>query len=178
MGNQSKPTVSAMDHKPDHKPTEPAMTARQPLHEYLSARVAAGREAPWIAMSAEKSWKPLRFLEGGRGFVELLRMQPGAIMPLHRHTGEIHAYNLSGTRTLCTGEVIGPGDYVFEPPGNTDWWRVSGEEEMTALVVVMGAVEFLGPGGVVTARADAASQRHAYRTWCAEHGLRELDLAE
>ena len=42
-------------------------------------------------------------------------MQPGAIMPLHRHTGEIHAYNLAGTRTLCTGEVIGPGDYVFEP---------------------------------------------------------------
>ncbi len=155
------------------------MTARQcPIDDFLPARVAAGGDTPWIPMSAEKSWKPLRFLAGGRGFVELLRMAPGAIMPLHRHTGEIHAYNLAVTRTLCTGEVIGPGDYVYEPPGNTDWWRVTGDAEMTALVVVIGAVEFLGPGGVVTSRADAHSQRHAYEAWCAESGLPVLDLAE
>jgi len=153
-------------------------TIRRPIDDFLPARVAAAKDTPWIPMSHEKAWKPLRFLEGGRGFVELLRMQPGAIMPLHRHTGEIHAYNLAGTRTLCTGEVIGPGDYVYEPPGNTDWWRVTGEEEMTALVVVIGAVEFLGPGNTVIARADAHSQRAAYETWCAGHGLPVLDLSE
>ena len=155
------------------------MTAhRRPIDAFLPARVAAAGDTPWIPMSPEKSWKPLRFLEDGRGFVELLRMKPGAIMPLHRHSGEIHAYNLAGTRTLCTGEVIGPGDYVYEPPGNTDWWRVTGDVEMTALVVVIGAVAFLGPGNVVTSRADAHSQRRQYEAWCAENGLPVLDLSE
>ena len=45
-------------------------------------------------------------------------------------------------------------------------------------VVVMGVVEFLGPGGVATSGADAHSQRHAYEAWCAEHGLAVLDLSE
>ena len=153
-------------------------THRRPIDDFLPARIAAAKHTPWIPMSPEKSWKPLRFLKDGRGFVELLRMRPGAIMPLHRHTGDIHAYNLAGTRTLCTGEVIGPGDYVYEPAGNTDWWRVTGAEEMTALVVVMGVVEFLGPGNTVVSRADAHSQRAAYEAWCAEHGSGMLDLSE
>ena len=148
-----------------------------PRREFLPARIGPG-EAPWIPMSAEKSWKPLRFFRDGRGFVELLRMAPGAVMPLHRHTGEIHAYNLTGHRTLCTGEVIGPGDYVYEPPGNTDWWKVTGDAEMTALVVVMGTVEFLGPGDVVKSRADAHSQLQAYREHCARHGVPMLDLMD
>jgi quercetin dioxygenase-like cupin family protein len=51
---------------------------------------------------------------GNRGFVELLRFEPRSFSPLHRHTGEVHAFNLEGSRKLCTGELIGPGDYVYE----------------------------------------------------------------
>jgi quercetin dioxygenase-like cupin family protein len=87
-------------------------------------------------------------------------MVPGAVMPLHRHTGEIHAYNLTGSRQLCTGEVIGPGDYVYEPPGNVDWWKIVGDEPMVALVVIMDTVEFSAQ--VVRARASAETQLKAY----------------
>lgn len=148
------------------------------LIDYLPARISGHAAAPWIPASPQKQWKPLRFFADDRGFVELLRMTPGAVMPLHRHTGEIHAYNLAGQRQLCTGEVIGPGDYVYEPPGNTDWWKVVGGEPMTALVVVMGAVEFLGPGEVVNARASAQTQLAAYRDYCQQHGLPVLDLID
>ncbi|MDR0184577.1 cupin domain-containing protein [Lysobacter arvi] len=151
-------------------------SSRTPLPDFLPARVAAAGDTPWIPVSAEKSWKPLRFLPDGRGFVELLRMTPGAVMPLHRHTGEIHAYNLTGSRTLCTGEVVGPGDYVYEPPGNTDWWKVTGTEEMVALVVVMGAVEFVDAAGNVKSRADAHSQWESYLDHCRRHGWPVLDL--
>ena len=105
-------------------------------------------------------------------------MDAGVVMPLHRHTGEIHAYNLSGTRELCTGELIGPGDYVYEPPGNTDWWKIVGTEPLLALVVVMGTVEFLGPGGVVHARASATTQFAEYQRYCHEKGLEMVDLVE
>lgn len=149
------------------------------LIEYLPARIGNSAALPWIpSASAGKSSKPLRFFSGDRGFVELLRMEPGVVMPLHRHTGEIHAYNLSGSRMLCTGEVIGQGDYVYEPPGNVDWWKIVGDEPMVALVIVMGAVEFLGPGGAVRFRASAQTQLAEYEGYCAAHGLAMQDLVD
>jgi quercetin dioxygenase-like cupin family protein len=154
-------------------------TAFDALTEYLPARFSATADLPWIPSATPgKSSKPLRFLADDRGFVELLRMEPGVVMPLHRHTGEIHAYNLAGSRKLCTGEVIGPGDYVYEPPGNTDWWKIVGAETMVALVIVMGAVEFVGPGGSVRARASASTQLAEYERYCREQGLPMQDLVE
>lgn len=149
------------------------------LRDYLPARISASADLPWIPSStAGKYAKPLRFFADDRGFVELLRMDPGVAMPLHRHSGEIHAYNLSGTRQLCTGELIGPGDYVFEPPGNVDWWKIVGDEPMLALVVVMGTVEFIGPGDSVRLRVTAATQRAEYERYCREHRWPVRDLTD
>lgn len=151
---------------------------RETLHKFLPARFIANDATPWIpsAMSG-KSARPLCFLAGDQGFVELLRMEPGVVMPLHRHSGEVHAYNLTGRRQLCTGEIIGPGDYVYEPPGNEDWWKIVGGEPMVALVIVMGEVEFLGPGGSVRARVSAATQRAEYEAWCCDNRLLVRDLS-
>jgi len=149
------------------------------LREYLPARFSTTADLPWIPSATQgKASKPLRFFADDRGFVELLRMEPGVVMPLHSHTGEIHAYNLSGSRELCTGEIIGPGDYVYEPPGNIDWWKIVGDEPMVALVIVMGTVEFLGPGGIVRARASASTQLAEYESHCREHGLPIHDLMD
>jgi quercetin dioxygenase-like cupin family protein len=133
---------------------------------------------PWVPLSAGKSFKPLRFLGGDRGFVELLRLEPGTAIPLHRHTGEVHAFNLEGSRRLHTGEIVGPGDYVFEPAGNTDSWSVVGDVPLVVFVVVMGAVEYLGPDGSVTARYTAQSLLDAYREHCAANGLELRDLVD
>lgn len=149
------------------------------FREYLPARFAVTAEVPWIPSATPgKSARPLRFLAGNRGFVELLRMEPGVVMPMHRHAGEIHAYNISGSRRLCTGEVIGPGDYVYEPSGNADWWKIVGDETMVALVVVMGRVEFLAPDGSVRACVTADTQWSEYERYCREQGLPVMDLRE
>lgn len=126
---------------------------------------------PWIPAATPGKWaRPLRFL-GDRGFVELLRMTPGTVMPLHRHTGEVHVYQLAGQRRLGSGELLGPGDYVYEPAGNVDWWEAVGEDDLLALAVVMGTVEFLAPGGEVCGRADVHTQRADYLRHCRAHGL-------
>ena len=101
-------------------------------------------------------------MRDNRGFVELLRLEPGAAIPLHRHTGEVHAFNLQGTRELCTGERVGPGDYVYEPAGNVDAWKAMGETPLIVFVVVMGAVEYLGPDDAVTPRYTAETLRTEY----------------
>lgn len=149
-----------------------------PTTHHPSARIA-GPDLPWVPSPVPgKSARPLRFLSGNRGFVELLRMEPGLAMPPHRHTGETHVYMLAGRRRLCSGEVVGPGDYVHEPAGNVDSWEVVGDEPAVAFVVVMGEVEMLGPGGEVRGRASAAGQLSEYLRHCQAHGLTVRDLVE
>lgn len=131
---------------------------------------------PWIASPPTGRTSKLLRVFGDRGFAELIRMEPGVAMPLHRHTGEVHAWNLAGERVLHTGERIVAGGYVHEPPGTVDWWKAVGDEPLVVLVVVMGAAEFLGPGDTVIARATAATRLADYERHCRETGVRALDL--
>jgi len=144
-----------------------------PSHAALpAAAFLASDDLPWVPSGTPgKSSKLLRILDGGRGFVELLRMEAGLAMPLHRHTGDVHVFQLEGHRLLGSGERIGPGDYVHEPAGNVDTWKVAGDAPMLALAIVHGEVEFIGPGGAVRSRADAATQHAEYVRHCEAHGL-------
>jgi hypothetical protein len=53
---------------------------------------------PWIPTGPGKSFRPLRFTADG--WSELMRLEPGSVVALHRHTGELHAFNVSGTREI------------------------------------------------------------------------------
>ena len=48
------------------------------------------------ALTSPDLLQPLRF--EGHGWSELMCLEPGSVVALHRHTGDVHAYNLSGTR--------------------------------------------------------------------------------
>lgn len=143
-----------------------------------AARTIADDRIPWVPLGDGKAFKPLRFLADDRGFVELLRLEPGVEIGWHRHTGEVHAFNLQGSRELHTGEIIGPGDYVYEPPGNTDRWWATGDAPLIVLVVAMGAVEYLEEGGAVKARYTAETLRYRYQRHCEQQQLELLDLVE
>lgn len=147
------------------------------LHQFIGTFVphVAADTMPWVPLGQGKSFKPLRFLAGDRGFVELLRLDPGEAMARHRHTGEVHAFNLQGWRELDTGERIGPGDYVYEPEGNVDSWKVVGDEILVVLVVVTGAVEYLDAAGNVSQRYTASRLEEIYRRHCAASGIATVD---
>jgi hypothetical protein len=34
------------------------------------------------------------------GWSEPMRLEPGSVVALHRHTGEVHAFNIRGTREI------------------------------------------------------------------------------
>lgn len=92
-----------------------------------------------------------------------LRLTPGTKIPRHRHEGEVHAVNLAGTRQLDTGEVIGPGQYVYEPPGNVDSWWAVGDETLIVFVTVRGALDYLDDRGEVVSRWTTSRMAEAYR---------------
>jgi hypothetical protein len=105
-----------------------------------------------------------------------MRIEPGATVGRHRHTGLVHAFNLAGYREIIdTGEVVGPGTYVFEPVGNVDSWRAVGDEDCIVHILITGAVEYLDADGRVTGQADSATQRTVYLDWCAANGVAPLD---
>ncbi len=119
---------------------------------------------PWQPVGPGFSLKVLRGGGDGDARTLLLRVEPGTLIPLHRHAGEVHAYNLSGSRELIeTGEVVGPSGYVYEPPGNIDSWRAVGEEPAVVLVVVQGAMETLGEAGEILSTSTTSSVTESYR---------------
>ena len=150
-----------------------------PSPSYASQPVLAER-MPWIPMSSPGlSFKPLRFFKDGAGWMYLFRLEPGTVIPLHRHTGESHAFNLSGTRELLdTGEVIGPGGYVYEPAGNVDSWRVTGTEPLVLLINTRGGVEYLTADGQVSRYVSPADRLESYRKWCEANGQAFLATLE
>jgi quercetin dioxygenase-like cupin family protein len=116
-------------------------------------------DLPWIPLRPGVAFKALRFFPDDAGWVQLLRVDPGVTIALHRHTGEVHAWHLQGARKLHTGEVVGAGAYVYEAPGNADWWTSVGPEPLIVHVVVYGAVEYLDGNGAVTSRVTASTLR-------------------
>lgn len=145
---------------------------------FLPARNLDCDAVPWVPLAEGRSFKPLRFLSGNRGFAELYRIEPGTVISLHRHSGEVHAFNLEGWRELGTGELIGPGDYVYEPAGNIDSWKVVGDVPCTIFVTVMGTVEMLGPDNVVTRRVSGDTLKELYQEYCRTNGIEALDLTD
>lgn len=135
---------------------------------------------PWIPMgSPGLSFKPLRFFRDGSGWTYLFRLEPGTLIPRHRHTGEVHGFNLAGRRKLLdTGEVIGPGAYVYEPPGNVDSWMAVGDEPVVLLITVRGAIEYLGKDGELVGRVTSNDRLETYRRWCTETGAEFLATCE
>jgi 2,4'-dihydroxyacetophenone dioxygenase len=125
---------------------------------------------PWIPTGTGKWFRPLRF--AADGWSELMRLEPGSAVALHRHTGEVHAFNLSGTREILgSGERVGPGSYVYEPPGTVDGWGAIGDEPCVVHIKVAGTIEYLDDNGQVIESVNAGTQRAVYLAWCRDHDV-------
>lgn len=153
-------------------------TAARTLLHTTPARLTRSVDTPWVPLGPGRAFKPIRFLSNDRGYVALMRVDPGTVIPPHRHTGEVHALNLEGDRELCSGERIGPGDYVFEPAGNIDTWQAVGDQPAIVLISVFGAVEYLDDDGNVATRFSSRSMEAVYRTYCAANGINIHDLLD
>lgn len=100
-------------------------------------------------------------IEGAR-FAVRIRFAPGIQLPPHKHTGEVHAFTLSGEWAYLEHPETPPsraGSYLFEPPGSTHTLKVADgiREETDVIFVVYGAMIHLGAAGEVLAVGDAES---------------------
>ena len=80
-----------------------------PVSDYVAA---AGR--PWVERRPGVHWK-LLFEDGDRRTV-LVRYEPGAVIPRHRHVGDEQIFVLEGSVSDDTG-TCAAGDFARRPPG-------------------------------------------------------------
>ena len=121
---------------------------------------------PWLPISPGFDLKLVRGVtdDDSETRVLLLRVQPGTVIGRHRHTGEVHAFHISGQRKLLdTGEVLGPGTYLYEPPGNIDSWMAVGDEPLVVFLTLSGRIDYLDDAGTVIKQSTAATTRARYR---------------
>jgi hypothetical protein len=71
------------------------------------------------------------------------------VLSRHRHSGPVHAFTLRGRwRYLEHDWVASPGDYAFEPPGETHTLVVPDDvKEMATLFHVTGGYTYVDPYG-------------------------------
>jgi len=112
-----------------------------------------------------------------RGRPLLLRLEPGTVVPRHRHLGEVHGFNLQGERELIeSGEIGGPGGYVYEPPGNVDSWRARTGDCLYHSRSARWSN--LDESGNVLRQDDPQSLRQRYVEFCQANGVVPIQLGE
>lgn len=102
-----------------------------PSSEYV--RVAA---RPWLERRPGVHWKILH--EEGEHRTVLVRYDPGAVVPRHRHLGDEQIFVVEGSLSDETG-TCAAGDYARRPPGCVH--SVRSAEGALVLAVMTGGTE-------------------------------------
>jgi quercetin dioxygenase-like cupin family protein len=136
----------------------------------ISANPISSQMLDWVPLRPGISMRPLHF--EADSYALQLKVDPGTVVTRHRHTGIVHALNLSGYREIIdTGEIVGPGDYVFEPAGNEDEWRCHGNEPCVIHITLTGRVEYLDAAGRVQSYTDRNTALREYLSYCKAKGI-------
>lgn len=112
--------------------------------------------ASWVPQSEDVWFRPLLLCASGGFYVNLLKVRKSGVLSRHRHSGGVHAFTLRGEwRYLEHDWVARPGDYAYEPPGETHTLIVpEGVEEMITLFHVTGGYTYVDPDGAAIGYED------------------------
>ena len=117
-----------------------------------TARVREILSAVDVATDPDGGWEDDRVLgtrlyhfSGGPRVAEadcgIVRLEPGARYPAHRHIGDEWSFILSGMVEEDSGDIWGPGDVVHCPPGSVHSFWAAGDEPLVFALVLHGGLE-------------------------------------
>lgn len=109
------------------------MTATNPVTLYVNTDAV-----PWVERRAGVFWKVLWEDGDGRHKAILMRYEPGAVIPRHRHLGDEQIFVLEGSVADDTG-VCAAGRYARRPPGCVH--TVRSETGALVLAITSGPTE-------------------------------------
>ncbi|MGY2052134.1 2,4'-dihydroxyacetophenone dioxygenase family protein [Methylobacterium sp. JK268] len=132
-----------------------------------------GDERDWVPQSADVAFKPLVLCVSQGYYVNILRVRAAGVLSRHRHSGPVHAFTLRGRwRYLEHDWEAGPGDYAFEPPGETHTLVVPDDViEMATLFHVTGGYTYVDPYGQALGYEDVFTKLDTARRHYERIGL-------
>jgi len=105
-----------------------------------------------------------------------MKVDPDITMTPHTHTGDVHAYNVSGRRQLDTDEIAGPGAYVYEPAGHVDSWSCVGDKPCIVQITMSGRLTYLGANNELLDYIDTPKLRELYLACSDENGFEPIAI--
>jgi quercetin dioxygenase-like cupin family protein len=124
-------------------------------------------------------FKPLRLdLEAGV-WVVLATIAPGAVLPLHYHTGVAEGYTLSGSWHYLEypDQIQRAGSYLYEPAGSVHTFVCpeSNTEDTVLFIRVEGGNVNFTEDGQFHSLLDSVTIRHLTATLAEQQGLGPVD---
>jgi 2,4'-dihydroxyacetophenone dioxygenase len=141
----------------------------------------SGRSTPWIPFTPISDKILLKYfkIEPITGEVVLLmKAGKGQGAHIHRHTGTVMVYTLSGRWKYDQHDwVAEAGDFVFEPSESAhSFTNLSDDDNGTALVVSTGELHFLDEKGKTTHVETWRTALTRYRDYCSKNRLTEINM--
>ena len=117
----------------------------------------------WVPQAEDVWFRPLLLSVSSGYYVNLLRVRKAGILSRHRHLGPVHAFTLRGEWHYLEHDwTARPGDYAFEPSGETHTLIVpEGVEEMVTLFHVTAGYVYVDPEGKAMGYEDVFTKLDA-----------------
>ena len=127
----------------------------------------------WVPQAENVWFRPLMLNVSGGFYVNLLKVRKSGVLSRHRHSGPVHAFTLRGEWHYLEHDWRArPGDYAFEPPGETHTLVVpEGVEEMVTLFHVTGGYTYVDPQGNALGYEDVFTKLEKVAAHYASTGL-------
>ncbi|GEN33666.1 2,4'-dihydroxyacetophenone dioxygenase family protein [Aneurinibacillus danicus] len=141
----------------------------------LPDRVNHSTDMPWIPFFEDGgSWfKPLRFDFTTGLWIMLFKVDEGAKLSRHRHTGgSVIGYVIEGKwHYLEKDWKAKPGTLIFEPPGDIHTLCADPVEGMTTLFILTGSIQFFEQDNTIYREDDVFAIYKRYRDYCEANGI-------
>jgi 2,4'-dihydroxyacetophenone dioxygenase len=122
-------------------------------------------DAPWVDTGIGVDLKVVRFDAMKGTWVIRNRFRPGVQLQIHRHTGPVDGFTLSGRWHYLEYDFFSTaGSYIYEPANSVHTLDVPQDNEVDTdvLFVIEGALLNLDPDGKVESYTDGPAILEAY----------------
>jgi 2,4'-dihydroxyacetophenone dioxygenase len=154
-----------------------AMTTLQPQIE--TSHVGSDK-LPWVPFAPFSDQVHLKYykIDPVRGeIVASMRIEPGAQLPTHYHTGIVIIHTIRGAwRYIEHDWTSSAGDTVYETAGSSHTPETVGDEVAETFLILVGELEFLDENGTLVARENWKTAMARYHDYCDAQGIEPVDL--
>lgn len=147
----------------------------------LADMVARSADIPWVPQGSGNVWfKPLRISLRHNRWVNILKVTRGGVVNRHRHLAEVEGWVLQGRWHYIEHDwSAGPGDFVYEPPGDVHTLVADVADERTPMLTLFsihGEIEYVDDDDRSRYVETAETKLRRYLDHCEVEGITPLDL--